>query len=117
MLFVVAWLNLDKLAGSFRRPSRKRRSVSPRPNAAYSHYRCQREFEALNKCRHMVSTQSSLCTYLRKKFGSQLCAKHGIYAATRALVDPKRSAGVSARQHSEILHSICFSPQKGVDAP
>ena len=61
-------------------------SVAPRPNAAYSHYRCQREFEALNKWlqQHGVKAKQPLHS-LRKEFGSQLCAKHGIYAASRAL--------------------------------
>src|SRR5206468_12405392 len=60
--------------------------VSPRPDAAYSHYRCQREFEALNSWlqAHGVETKQPLHT-LRKEFGSQVCAKHGIYAASRAL--------------------------------
>jgi Phage integrase family. len=61
-------------------------SVSPRPDAAYSHYRCQREFEALNGWlrAHCVEAKQPLHT-LRKEFGSQICAKHGIYAASRAL--------------------------------
>jgi integrase len=60
--------------------------VSPRPDAAYSHYRCQREFEALNKWlqTHGVEGNQPLHT-LRKEFGSQVCAKHGIFAASRAL--------------------------------
>jgi integrase len=60
--------------------------VSPRPNAAYSHYRCQRKFKALNKWlqAHGVDVKQPLHT-LRKEFGSQLCAKHGIYVASRAL--------------------------------
>jgi integrase len=60
--------------------------VSPRPDAAYSHYRCQREFEVLNEWlqTHGVESKQPLHT-LRKEFGSQVCAKHGIYAASRAL--------------------------------
>jgi integrase len=60
--------------------------VSPRPDAAYSHYRCQREFETLNSWlkAHGIETKQPLHT-LRKEFGSQVCAKHGIYAASRAL--------------------------------
>ena len=60
--------------------------VSPRPEAAYAHYRCQREFEALNKWlrEHGVEGNRPLHT-LRKEYGSQVCAKHGIYAASRAL--------------------------------
>jgi integrase len=60
--------------------------VSPRPGAAYSHYRCQREFEALNRWlqTHGVKSKQPLHT-LRKEYGSQVCAQHGIYAASRAL--------------------------------
>ncbi|HWX15573.1 MAG TPA: tyrosine-type recombinase/integrase [Chthoniobacterales bacterium] len=60
--------------------------VSPRPDAAYSHYRCQRDFEALNEWlrAHDVEKGRPLHT-LRKEYGSQVCAKHGIYAASRAL--------------------------------
>lgn len=60
--------------------------VAPRPNASYSHYRCQRDFEALNKWlqAHGVKVKQPLHT-LRKEFGSQLYAKHGIYVASRAL--------------------------------
>jgi integrase len=60
--------------------------VSPRPDAGYSHYRCQREFEALSKWlqAHGVKGKQPLHT-LRKEFGSQVCGQHGIYAASRAL--------------------------------
>ena len=60
--------------------------VLPRPDAAYSHYRCQRDFEALNEWlrAHGVEDGRPLHT-LRKEYGSQVCAKHGIYAASRAL--------------------------------
>jgi integrase len=60
--------------------------VLPRPDAAYSHYRCQRDFEALNDWlrAHGVEDGRPLHT-LRKEYGSQVCAKHGIYAASRAL--------------------------------
>jgi CheY-like chemotaxis protein len=60
--------------------------VSPRPDAAYSRYRCQKEFEALNEWlrAHGVEEGRPIHT-LRKEYGSQVCAKHGIYAASRAL--------------------------------
>jgi integrase len=60
--------------------------VAPRPGAIYSHYRCQRLFEALNTWLrdHGVTGNKPLHT-LRKEFGSQVCAKHGIYAASTAL--------------------------------
>lgn len=60
--------------------------VAPRPGATYSHYRCQRLFEALGKWLrdHDIAGNKPLHT-LRKEFGSQVCAKHGIYAASHAL--------------------------------
>jgi integrase len=60
--------------------------VGPRPGAIYSHYRCQRLFEALSTWLrdHGVTGNKPLHT-LRKEFGSQVCAKHGIYAASTAL--------------------------------
>jgi len=60
--------------------------IAPRLDATYSHYRCQRLFEALIKWLrdHGVTGNKPLHT-LRKEFGSQVCAKHGIYAASTAL--------------------------------
>ncbi len=57
-----------------------------RPDATYSHYRCERAFEALTKWlrAHGVTGNTPLHT-LRKEYGSQMCAKHGIYAASHAL--------------------------------
>jgi integrase len=60
--------------------------VAPRPEATYSHYRCQRHFEGLTLWLrdHGVTANMPLHT-LRKEFGSQVCAEHGIYAASHAL--------------------------------
>jgi len=60
--------------------------VAPRPEATYSHYRCQKHFEALtnwlrDKC---VPGNKPLHT-LRKEFGSQICKKYGIFLASQAL--------------------------------
>jgi integrase len=61
-------------------------SLQPRMDATYSHYRCQRDFEALAIWlrNHNVNGSRPLHT-LRKEYGSQICAKHGIYAASYAL--------------------------------
>jgi integrase len=60
--------------------------VLPRPAASYSHYRCQREFEALNTWLHAHGVHGNQPLHtLRKEYGSQVCAQHGIYAASRAL--------------------------------
>jgi integrase len=60
--------------------------VPVRVNATYSHYRCERDFAALTKWlrRHGVAANRPLHS-LRKEYGSQVCAKHGIYAASQAL--------------------------------
>lgn len=57
-----------------------------RPDATYSHYRCERDFKALTRWlrAHGVTGNTPLHT-LRKEYGSQMCAKHGIYAASYAL--------------------------------
>lgn len=62
-------------------------SVVPvRLGVTYSHYRCQSVFEAVTKWlrRNGVVGKRPLHT-LRKEYGSQICARHGIYAASHAL--------------------------------
>jgi integrase len=60
--------------------------IRPRPGSGYAHYRCLRIFKRLTKWlrAHGVGAKCSLHG-LRKEFGSQICEKHGIYAASRAL--------------------------------
>jgi Phage integrase family. len=60
--------------------------VAPRMRATYSHYRCARDFTALTTWlrAHGVTSNRPLHS-LRKEYGSQVCAKHGIYAASQAL--------------------------------
>ena len=61
-------------------------SISPRVNTAYTHYRCKKEMDALIEwLRANGVTGNTPLHTLRKEFGSQMCAKHGIYAASRAL--------------------------------
>jgi len=61
-------------------------SVPPRPRISYSHYRCERIFAALNKWLRSQGIKGNRPLHtLRKEYGSQVCAKHGIYAASRAL--------------------------------
>jgi integrase len=61
-------------------------AVPARPQGTYPHYRCQRDFDALGNWlrRHGVASNRPLHT-LRKEYGSQICAKYGIYAASNAL--------------------------------
>jgi integrase len=60
--------------------------VKPRPDATFEHYRCQSHFEKLIAWlrAHGVKTKTPLHT-LRKEYGSQICDRDGIYAASRAL--------------------------------
>ncbi|MBV8277472.1 MAG: hypothetical protein JO170_19735 [Verrucomicrobia bacterium] len=60
--------------------------IRPRPGSGYAHYRCQRIFKLLTKKLrvHGVAAKSPLHA-LRKEFGSQICEKRGVYAASRAL--------------------------------
>jgi integrase len=61
-------------------------SVAPKAGTGYSHYRCQELFDELVQWlrAHDVDTTTPLHT-LRKEFGSQICAREGIYAASTAL--------------------------------
>ena len=57
-----------------------------RPEATYSHYRCERTFKTLTKWLRLHGVEGKTPLHsLRKEFGSQMCAKHGIYAASNAL--------------------------------
>jgi integrase len=58
----------------------------PRPGATYEHYRCQTLIEKLLAWLRAkgITTETPLHT-LRKEYGSQICARAGIYAASRAL--------------------------------
>ena len=60
--------------------------VKSRPGSNYPHYRCQRTFKRLTEWlrKHGVDEGRPLHA-LRKEFGSQVCDRHGIYAASRAL--------------------------------
>jgi len=58
----------------------------PRTDTSYAHYRAQRHFDALMKwLRARGVTAIKPLHEMRKEFGSQLCAKYGIYAASRML--------------------------------
>ena len=61
-------------------------SNDARPDATYDHYRCQSCFEKLAEWLREkgVKSRTPLHT-LRKEFGSQICDREGIYAASRAL--------------------------------
>jgi integrase len=71
-----------KATGSFVIESRN----DARPDATYDHYRCQYYFVKLAEWLREkgVKSRTPLHT-LRKEFGSQICDREGIYAASRAL--------------------------------
>ena len=60
--------------------------AEPRSATTYAHYRAQPDFDALTAwLRSKDVTAIKPLHELRKEFGSQLCAKYGIYAASRML--------------------------------
>jgi hypothetical protein len=60
--------------------------AEPRTDTSYAHYRAQWHFDALTEwLRGKGVTAIKPLHELRKEFGSQLCARHGIYAASRML--------------------------------
>jgi len=60
--------------------------AEPRTGTSYAHYRAQEDFDALiSWLRSKGVTAVKPLHELRKEFGSQLCAKYGIYATSRML--------------------------------
>jgi integrase len=60
--------------------------AQPRTDATYVHYRAQSHFDGLIKwLKSKGVTAVKPLHELRKEFGSQMCAKAGIYAASRML--------------------------------
>ena len=60
--------------------------AQPRTGTTYAHYRAQSDYDALLAwLRSKGVTATKPLHELRKEFGSQLCAKYGIYAASRML--------------------------------
>ena len=59
---------------------------TPRPNAAYYHYRCNTHFKKLLAwLRGQGVTRRNALHELRKEYGSRVCQEFGIYAASTAL--------------------------------
>jgi integrase len=60
--------------------------ANPRSATTYAHYRAQQDFDALIVWLRSKGVKATKPLHeLRKEFGSQLCAKYGIYAASRML--------------------------------
>jgi hypothetical protein len=61
-------------------------SVAPRRGIGYARYRCKRIFAPLNSWLRSHGVGGNFPLHpLRKEYGSEICAKLGIYAASRAL--------------------------------
>ena len=107
-----------QLAGSFRRPCRKRRSVSPRPNAAYSHHRCQREFEALKKWlqAHGVHAKQPLHVLRKSLVASYAQNMEFTWPPAPSLIPSARLVFPPGNTPRSCIPAALV-PQKGVDAP
>jgi integrase len=58
----------------------------PKAGVSYQYYRCQEQFDELIKWLRGKGVKGSKPLHtLRKEFGSEICAVHGIHAASRAL--------------------------------
>ena len=73
-------------------------SLQPRTSVRYDYYRCRPHFDSLYRWlrTHGITERKPLHT-LRKEFGSQVCDRFGIYAASRAL--RHASVGVTAAHY------------------
>jgi integrase len=79
----------------------------PRPQAGYTHYRADCHFVALTDwLRSKGVTAGKPLHELRKEFGSQLCAKYGIYAASRAL--RHSGIGITAEHYLDQKERVTF---------
>lgn len=59
----------------------------PRPNARYSHYRCEAVFKRLGDWLHAHGVRSRKPLHeLRKEFGSRICSQAGIYTASQPAI-------------------------------
>jgi integrase len=71
-----------KATGSFVLQS----EVAPKPDSKYQHYRCQETLEKTTEWLRKAGVKSNEpLHFLRKLYGSLICDKHGIHAASRAL--------------------------------
>jgi hypothetical protein len=81
--------------------------VEPRTDTTYAHYRAQPHFDALIAwLRSKGVTAPKPLHEMRKEFGSQLCAKYGIYAASRAL--RHADIGITAQHYLDQKERVTF---------
>jgi integrase len=84
--------------------------VKPQPGATYFHYRCNASMDKLTDWLRGkgVSGKSPLHT-LRKEYGSQINARHGIYEASRAL----RHADINITTQHYVRNTKRIAPELG----
>ena len=79
----------------------------PRTGTSYAHYRAQQHFDALVAWLRGKGVSATKPLHeLRKEFGSQLCAKHGIYAASRML--RHADIGITAQHYLDTKERVTF---------
>jgi len=80
---------------------------APLTEATYTHYRAERHFTELTDwLRNKGVTAVKPLHELRKEFGSQLCKKYGIYAASRAL--RHASIAITAEHYLDQKERVTF---------
>jgi len=84
--------------------------VRPKPGATYFHYRCDATMDKLaNWLRSKGVPGKSPLHTLRKEYGSQINARHGIYEASRAL----RHADINITTQHYIRNTKRIAPELG----
>jgi integrase len=81
--------------------------TEPRTDTSYAHYRSQSHFDALIKwLKSKGVTAIKPLHEMRKEFGSQLCTKYGIYAASRML--RHADIGITAQHYVDQKERVTF---------
>jgi hypothetical protein len=90
--------------------------AEPLTETSYTHYRAQRHFAAVTEwLRAKGVTAIKPLHELRKEFGSQLCAKYGIYAASRML--RHSGIGITAEHYLDQKEHVTFGMGDLLAAP
>src|SRR6202011_2905563 len=90
--------------------------TEPRTDTSYAHYRAQSHFDALIKwLKSKGVTALKPLHEMRKEFGSQLCAKYGIYAASRML--RHADIAITAQHYLDQKERVTFGMGKLLSMP
>ena len=84
-------------------------NVRPRPGAAYFHYRCNAVMDKLIKWLKGKGVPGKPLHTLRREYGSQINARHGIYEASRAL----RHADINITAQHYVRNTKRIAPELG----